>query len=90
LAHLPSKDGKLYKEPAKFSNVAFGQQLGTFANRIKERVSERRWGEILAAVSEDPDEAQSRAGSDGSEDGDLTVISVNRGDFYLPPSPMKT
>lgn len=90
LSFLPQElTNKAKKGPAKFSHENFGPQLQTFNRRVGERVSERRWTEILAClVGNDQSDASDNGGPrDDNAAGDLTMISVNRGDF--PSSPMK-
>ena len=89
LSFLPQELGKAKKGPAKFSHENFGPQLQTFVQRVEERVSERRWMEILACLATNDDVSDNDGGPQGNNGaaGDLTMISVNRGDF--PSSPMK-
>jgi len=81
-----AKPSRVKKGPAKFSYENFGPQLQTFVRRVEERVSERRWKEILACLVGD-DLSDAIDSQDDNDVGDLTMISVNRGDF--PSSPMK-
>lgn len=89
LSFLPQEPGKAKKGPAKFSHENFGPQLQTFVQRVEERVSEHRWMEILACLEGDKhsDALDNGGPQDDNGAGDLTMISINRGDF--PSSPMK-
>jgi hypothetical protein len=51
--------------------------------QIEERISKRRWKEeLLPSLQLEPE-------AEVDFHGDLSLISAHRGDFFIPPSPVK-
>jgi hypothetical protein len=79
-SYLPSGS---FKEPKEFSHNHVGEKLRVYVTQLEERISKRRWKEELLPSLQLESEVE--------EDlyGDLSLISAHRGDFFIPPTPVK-
>lgn len=72
-----------YVAPPPFAHQHYWQPLAMFLSKV-DRVSERRWKEILMfGHASDDDDADSELRADQS------TISAFRADLYIPSSPLK-